>query len=347
MKIFLVDLKNDMIGHYHIMKALASLPNTVEIDTQEKKYSKKNLVKCVKERIRIVVSSVSEIMKQKSGDDDVVHFLTADKFYYLFWLFPGKLKGMKVYFTIHQLPKNMLLRYMLRLVAKRITGIIVLSCYLKDQLIQMGINNVFVINHSTFYDYSNIASQYTLKVKYHVKDKYVISSLGATRFDKGIDILLNSFKYIPQNIKNQLVLNIAGKDSDFSKEYILKKVQEYDINLLDNVYVLSELKFKEMVKISDLIVVPYRKTFNNVSGPMSESFSQKIPCLLPNHGIFEYYIKLQGERFSFESEDPQSLAHAIINIFIKQDRVPINYIIEKEFQLDNFLNKHAVLYGIK
>lgn len=347
MKIFLVDLKNDMIGHYHIMKALASLPNTVEIDTQEKKYSKKQLVKCIKERIRIVVSSINKIMEQRSGNADVAHFLTADKFYYLFWLFPGKMKGMKVYFTIHQLPKNMLLRYMLKLVAKRITGIIVLSCYLKDQLIKMGINNIFVINHSTFYDYTNIASQNTLKAKYHVKYKYVISSLGATRFDKGIDILLDSFKYIPQNIKNQLVLNIAGKDSDFSKDYIEKKAQEYNINLLDNVHVLSELEFKEMVKISDLIVVPYRKTFNNVSGPMSESFSQKIPCLLPNHGIFEYYIKVQGEGYSFESENPQSLAHAIINIFNKQNSVPINSTIEKEFQLDNFLNKHAVLYGIK
>lgn len=105
-RIYLIDLKNDIIGHYHIMRSLATLNNTVEIDTCEKKIRfKKNPLKFIFERISLVKRTMKVVNYSVDNEGFIAHYLTADKFYFLFWLFPGILKGKKVIATIHHIPK--------------------------------------------------------------------------------------------------------------------------------------------------------------------------------------------------------------------------------------------------
>ena len=89
MKIFLVDLKNDIIGHYHIMKVLSSIDETVEIDTSERKIRfKKNPILFFKERINIIKRTSILIKEQSNNSKVIIHYLTVDKFYFLYMFFP-------------------------------------------------------------------------------------------------------------------------------------------------------------------------------------------------------------------------------------------------------------------
>lgn len=339
--IYLVDLVNDVVGHYHIMKALHNIPGTVELDTKEVKYSVKTPVRFFKERIRIILY-IAETISKPNIQPSVVHFITADKFYFLPFFFGSKYQKHKVLATIHRIPKSTWLRLLLKWFARRVTLIIVLSDYLLQELNDMGIDNAVVVPHPAFYDCSDVSKQ-TLKRINHVTDNDIVFSvLGGTRYDKGLDIVLESFKYIPEIYKRKIILNVAGKEQDFKRQFIMDKALKYNIRLLDNIRILSDVEFKENIAISDYILIPYRRTFNATSGPMSEAFGNGIPCILPSHGVFKAYADKQGNGLVFESENPESLAHCMVNVVDKGIAADSEF--KERFSLSYFISKHRELY---
>lgn len=314
MKIFLVDLKNDIIGHYHIMKVLSSIDETVEIDTSERKIRfKKNPILFFKERINIIKRTSILIKEQSNNSKVIIHYLTVDKFYFLYMFFPSYIKNNNIVATLHHIPSNFLLIYALKRFSKFTKCILVLSEYLKIELNKMNINNVVAIQHPTFYNYRSIDNKQLLRDRMNLKNNDLIFSfLGGTRFEKGLDILLESFNYLQEEEKKKIILNIAGVENDFNREYIENKVKQYNIKCRLTLRRLSDKDFMENVVISDYVVIPYRKTFNAMSGPLSEAFSQGINCILPRYGIFKYYGEIQkNNNLMFESENPESLAKCI------------------------------------
>ena len=339
--VYLVDLANDFVGHYHIMKALHTIPNTVELDTKEVKYSIKSPYHFFKERTRIIRYVGKQICKFDE-QASVVHFITADKFYFLPFLFGKKYNGHKIIATIHRIPKNCFLRFLLRWFACKVSTIIVLSDYLFQELNHMGIYNVKVVPHPAFYDCSN-SSKEVLKHNHHLTDNdFVFSVLGGTRFDKGLDIAIEAFKYIPETYRKRIVLNVAGKEQDFKKSFVMEKAAKYSIRILDNMRMLSDTEFKENIAISDYILIPYRKTFNATSGPMSEAFGNGIPCILPSHGVFKSYGEEQGSELVFDSENPASLARCMVNAIDKEVGVKPDFY--KRYNLNHFVVKHGEIY---
>ena len=343
-RIYLIDLKNDIIGHYHIMRSLATLNNTVEIDTCEKKIRfKKNPLKFIFERISLVKRTMKVVNYSVDNERFIAHYLTADKFYFLFWLFPGILKGKKVIATIHHIPKNKALQYALRKFSHKISGIVVLSNYLKIELNKLKITHVIAIQHPSFYDYSNISTKSELKVKFNIDAKLkVISFLGGTRYEKGLDILLDAFKYIPEAEKQNLLLNIAGAENDFSLDFIRNKAVLYNIKIRCDIKRLTDEEFMENVMVSDYIAIPYRASFNAMSGPLSEAMCRGIGCILPKRGIFEYYGNNQPKQLMFDSESSESLSKSIVYA-LHLYCVP-NQEFVHQFQLSTFLRKSEELY---
>lgn len=339
--IYLVDLVNDVVGHYHIMKALHTIPNTVELDTKEVKYSIKSPYRFFKERIRIIWY-VGKTICKLDVQPSVVHFITADKYYFLPFLFGREYNRHKVVATIHRIPKNFILRLLLRWFACKVSTIIVLSDYLLQELNSMGIYNVQVVPHPAFYHCSDCSKQ-VLKHQHNLTDNNIVFSvLGGTRFDKGLDIAIEAFKYIPETYKKRIVLNVAGKEQYFKKAFVLKKAAEYSIRILDNMRMLSDAEFKENIAISDYILIPYRKTFNATSGPMSEAFGNGIPCILPSHGVFKSYGVQQGDGLVFDSENPASLAQCIINAIEKGVSVKPDF--RERYSLKFFISRHCEIY---
>lgn len=343
-RIYLIDLKNDVIGHYHIMRSLATLKNTIEIDTCEKKIRcKKKPVKFILERISLVRRTMKAVISDLDNGQQVVHYLTADKFYFLFWLFPGILKGKKIIATIHHIPKNKILQYALKKFSRKINGIVVLSNYLKIELNKLKITRVIAIQHPSFYDYSNINTKSELKVKFNIDAKLkVISFLGGTRYEKGLDILLDAFKYIPEIEKQNVLLNIAGAENDFSLDFIRNKATLYNIRIRCDIKRLTDEEFMENVMVSDYIAIPYRASFNAMSGPLSEAMCRGIGCILPKQGIFEYYGNNQSKQLMFDSESPESLSKSIV--YALHHHCVLNQDFIHQFQLSTFLRKSEELY---
>lgn len=345
--IFLIDLKDDIVGHYHIMQNLAKIENTIEIDTREKKIRfKENPIAFYKERKRIIKETMNEALRlRKNGGKIIAHYLTIDKFYFLFWLFPGPLKDNIILATLHHIPKNHLLKYLLLQFSKRVTSLVVLSEYLKQELNTIGIKNVYSIQHPSFYDYNNIRSKQELRNKLNITDCkcLVLSCLGGTRYEKGLDILLEAFQYIPEKEKQHILLNIAGVYNDFSEYYILQKAKEFNIHVRCIIKRLTDIEFMENIILSDYIALPYRKSFDAMSGPLSEAMSKGIGCILPNHGIFKFYGKMQDNNLMFESENPQSLATSIIYAF--HHPFQANTSTTNLFQLKSFIDKSQNLYS--
>lgn len=119
-KVYLIDKQGEFVGHYHIMHSLAAIPGTEELDSTEEVISIRSPFKCVKERIRVIKHCLSESVRRSQGAGCIAHFITADKFYYFYWLFPGKLLKENVIFTIHGVPDGRIKMYLLKRAAHRI-----------------------------------------------------------------------------------------------------------------------------------------------------------------------------------------------------------------------------------
>lgn len=312
-QIFLVDLNEDHEGHHFIFRTLEKIENTEAIDTKEKKILiRKNPIQGVCERIRMYKRVFREI-EEKQNSPAIVHFVTGDKFYFLPILLSPEKTDRKVIVTIHRFPSNTILRYLLRNFSKKITSIVVFSEYLKEQLYKIGIKNVTHIPHTTFYDYSKIPSKHILKEKYNISNSAtVISALGGTRYEKGLDILLESFKFLSKEIKHNIILNIAGREQDFKKDYIIELAQKNNVRFRLDLRNLSDTEFSENVVLTDIMLVPYRKSFiAGASGPMLEAISQGIPCLFAKNRSFEQFETKHKIGRYFDIENPLSLAEEL------------------------------------
>lgn len=342
-KVYLADLVGDVEGHFYFMQALSKIENSSFADTRERKILiKKHPIKGLIERSRIFLRVLSEV-KSHSGNK-IVHFQTGDKFYFLPILFSPETKNCKVVLTLHKCPSNPLLKILLRNFARKISKVVVLSESLEKSLHVMGVKNVVVIEHPTFYDYSIIETKEELRQKYNIPDgKIVISALGGTRYDKGLDILLDSFSFLTDEEKNKIILNIAGRSQDFDMQFIVDKVNQYSIQARIDLRNVSNVEFCENVKMTDFMAVPYRKEFTGVSGPMVESVSQGIPCLVPEGSSLHLFCdKFQAAK-TFKPENSKSLAVLIRNIIFGKEIVQPKGI--ERLSCEHFIRKHIELYN--
>ncbi|MBO5061255.1 MAG: glycosyltransferase family 4 protein [Prevotella sp.] len=337
-KVYLIDLKNDVSGHYHIMKALSIIEGSQELDTGERKFHKDTPVKMLKERIRIINSVARNIKDDKCA----AHFLTADKFYFLPFLFGNKFGNRRLIATIHRIPKTKMLKWLLKCFSRKVDTIIVLSGYMEECLRNIGISNVHTIIHPAFYNCSDI-DRHATRNKYGLKDSDVVFSiLGSTRADKGIDIALDAFMYISDSVKKNMVLNIAGREQDVSRHTIIEKARKAGIRIIDNIKCLSIREFKENIRVTDYMLCPYTKKFRGMSGPMCEAFGNGIPCIMPSYGALGWFSQREGDVFSFQIENAQSLARCLTTIM--QKRPQINHDFSNMFRLEYFIEEHKKLY---
>lgn len=224
---------------------------------------------------------------------DNIHFLYFDNLYFIFSLINIK-KDKKIIATIHHTPKSKIGLFLIKIASKRITHLIVHSNFQKEALDKLGLKNVIVIEYPSFINYNLYSSKSDLKKEFNIpEDKIVISLLGATRKDKGLDNFLNSLSFISDSIRKIILVNIAGKESYFKKAFIEKKLIENKVSFSLNLNFVINDEFAKRVKISDIVILPYNENFSGSSGPMIEAISLKIPVITPKNSnlgkITEYY----------------------------------------------------------
>ncbi|MGR9048636.1 glycosyltransferase [Halobacillus faecis] len=284
------------------------------------------------------------IKKAYDVNAKMLHFLYVDNLYVNpFYLNIGR--NMVVLGTLHHYPQNKLKMNLLKRFAKKIALLIVHSEYIKLKLNENNIMNVVVVNYPSFYDYTKSSSKKELTDLYNIpKKQKIFTVLGETRYDKGLDILLNAFYYIPKEYRGSILLNVVGKEGDINKSYILDKTKEYNINCRYEFGFVDDINFMNNVKLSDYVVLPYRKIFTGNSGPMTEAIATNKKVICPKEGNLGYLAEKYNLGYVFTSENAKSLADALIKAIEGNEKTSYNYDVSVDSFLDSYKN---VYYNIK
>jgi len=268
---------------------------------------RKNIIQYFLDRERWLFS-LSNIIKQVNPD--VVHFLTGDAIYQLGGVGFNSIKKIteNLVLTQHHLPVRKSRNVCLRLTAKKFKKIVVHTSAIKRSLVNVGINSeqIEVIDypacHPVKLDQERAKEKLDLKV-----EGEILLALGGTRFSKGLDILLEASKLV----ERKFCLVIAGSEEDFSYEFIKAKIKTISHDIIVRLGKLTDCEFSWYLDAADCIVLPYRKSFDGASGPMTEAIWRRKPVIAPSHGSLGDLVREYNLGYLFESENSKDLAKTI------------------------------------
>ena len=250
-----------------------------------------------------------QILKvSKNEHADSIHFLYADyliRYFGIFlWIFPKR----KMIGTFHHIKRGWLRDFALRRICGKMKVCIVHTASLKKALNMMGIQNVVHIEYPVFFDPKDegVLPEDVGKIVAETSSK-VMLAVGSTRYDKGLDLLLNALNKVDMEFK----LIIAGRESFLKKEKIKELSKGYSNNVILHLDELSDEELIGLYRACDIVVLPYRKVFDGASGPLAEGvFFNKI-ILGPDHGSLGSLINDNNLGYTFKTEDIDDLANTI------------------------------------
>lgn len=337
MKIYLCETKitGHRQGYINILKTINKTEEKIILIDSVK--NKNILKKSIKEFFNLIL--ISHFFLKNKQNEDILHLLDIDRIYKN----PFFMKKNKIIGTLHFFPHNKIFKILLKHFSKKLEKIIVHSEFIVKKLNEIGITNVELINYPSFYNYTQLESKEILKRKFNFENKIILTALGGTRSNKGLDILLEAFKFLEKGIKDRVILNIAGKEENFKKEYIQSKAKEYSIQLRENYGFITDEEFTENVILTDIMIMPYKKTFGGSSGPMTEAIVNKIPCITPKSLNIGDLTEKYNLGLTFECENPKDLARIIEEmIYTKKEYFTTDY--HKKLTVENFLARHREIY---
>lgn len=151
---------------------------------------------------------------------------------------------------------------------------------------------------------------------------------GSFFYGKGVDILIDSILKLDSLVSNQISFTLAG---NISKSNFEVNIPESDNIEIINKY-LSEEDVIKLFKKSDVIILPYRKTYeNDTSGVLVQASLAKRLTICPDFFPFNHVTKKYNLGVLFEAESSINLADSI-------EYVAKNYsILKTKAQHKNFI----------
>lgn len=278
----------------------------------------------------------------KTEKPDVIHFVWGDSFYRFFGLGFWKLcKKYKCCVTFHQIRKSTAHQISIKLYSKIFDSIVVHTCSLKSYLDKRGIKNVVHIEYPNFRKNVTITSNEARKRLGVQTEAPVLLSLGGTRVDKGLDILLDALG----QVKEPFYLLIAGAEQGINRETIEEKIKAYKGQVKMVLRYLSIEEVDLCLIAADYIVLPYRKAFDGASGPLAEGVGYGKCIVGANHGSLGKLIEEHHIGYTFESEDCTSLAEVLTQALKKEfeyDEYAKDY--RESLTVDNFQKSYFNVY---
>ena len=241
-----------------------------------------------------------------SEQPDVVHFLMGDDFYRFFGAGLFLFSRYKVVVTLHWTRSSLAGRLSTKCIAVQSDSVVVHSAYLQKKLLSWGIRNAKHIEYPQFgtHDYPMEEARAAWQLDLTTP---VITSLGSTRHDKGLDILLEALA----KVRKPFQLLIAGEPSYFGEDFIQEKIRPYRDGVRLHLKYLSDEELAQAVCASDIIALPYRKKFDGASGPLGDGVVHSKLIVGSNHGNLGSTIRENHLGYTFETENPESLAEVL------------------------------------
>lgn len=279
------------------------------------------------------------------SEKKIIHILFGDTFFYIPIIRKLFSKEKKIIMTLHNVNKSKIKRFLVKNFSKKVSKVVVHSEFLYQELNEIGVKNCEVVFYPSFFDYSNCNLKEIKQRKKLDNQLIVISLLGGTRKDKGYEILFEAFKYLGKEYKKNIIFNFTGMESYYKNDFIITKCQENNINYICDIREITDEEFLENVFITDIMLMPYLKSFGGNSGPMTEAIVNKIPCITPKElNIGKINLKNNlGE--VFECENPKSLAKAIERTIENLGKgIYYNTDFYKELTEEKFLEEYRKIY---
>ena len=273
---------------------------------------------------------------------DVVHFLYGDYLYRYFGLGLKLFKEFKIIITFHHMPEDYLRMVSVKRIFERISIGVVHTDYIQKQLLKNGIKNVKQIEYPNFHETQIRETNQELSYSFFTTKAPVIAAIGETRENKGLDILLEALK----RVKQPFNLLIAGKEAHFTKEFIEEKTVDYSSNVKIILKYLSDEELKLCYEYSDIIVLPYKKSFGGASGPLVEGVWYRKTIVGPKYKSIGDIIKQHHLGYVFEVENSYSLALSIEKALENPTNQHEKYEKFREsLNVKKFISEYCTLYS--
>lgn len=270
---------------------------------------------------------------------DVVHFLYGDALYRYFGIGLRALKKeAKTVVTLHQIRRSRLRDLSVKRICRISDAAVVHTESLCRAFPSLALH---VIDYPDFS--VQLYDQKTAKEKLGIpQDAPLLLSLGGTRRDKGLDLLLRALS----SIDLPFYLLIAGEEIDFKRDEIEALSKNYRKKTFLCLHRFSEEEHLLFLAASDIIALPYRKSFDGASGPLSEGVSNQKIIVGPKHGSLGELIRDHHLGYTFETENISSLAAAVAKALSGNFVFDANYQSYKEaVGAARFCRAYADLYG--
>lgn len=246
---------------------------------------------------------------------DVIHFLNADPLIRYFGLFLGLLNKRRTIGTFHHFTYSTLRNIARKIVFSKIYRGVVHTDYLYEVALKSGIKNCVHIEYPVFESFEGITNT-AARAFFGIKNDgiKVISAIGGTREPKGLDLLLKAL----EDVEKDFYLLIAGKEEFFTREFIEQHTEKYKERVVLYLKYLSDDELKMALCASDIIALPYRRSFDGASGPLSEGASLGKCIIGPNHGSLGNIVQKNHLGYVYETENSKSLCE-VLDTSIYQD----------------------------
>ena len=148
------------------------------------------------------------------------------------------------------------------------------------------------------------------------KDEKVLLFFGNIDYYKGLDILIDSLFFLPQNVSEKVKVLIAGnsKSTEYTKE-ALKKAEGSPLHnkILAHIKHIPDSEVEYYFKAADCIVLPYRMIYQ--SGVIFMAYTFGLPLIVTDVGNFKNDVIEGKTGHLVEPENPKKLAEAISGYF--------------------------------
>ena len=225
---------------------------------------------------------------------------------YVFLLFKKiGLVDNKIFYESHKFSKFLLKPL------SRIDGLIVMNHYLYSLYKDNGFRKLFVAHDGVNIDEYRDISDYQFQPK---KKEFHVVYTGSLFLWKGVNILVDSLKYLPNNVK--LIL-VGG-----SEQYLVNfKRYVKDSGEKDRVTIVPHIPKKDLlqyIEIADVLVLPNsaKDKMSLYTSPikMFEYMASKRPIVASDLPSIKETLSDQDNAILFTPDDPKDLANKIHNV---------------------------------
>jgi glycosyltransferase involved in cell wall biosynthesis len=144
------------------------------------------------------------------------------------------------------------------------------------------------------------------KIKDKFKDRKIIIYFGRLHYQKNVDLLIKSFKYVKEKIKN-VNLIIIGSGTDFDK---LKKMSSNDEDIIMTGFLQDE-DLIDYLRAADVVVFPSRG--ENASFTIMEAMSCELPVISSDVGNANKILG-DGRGILIEKYNEEGIAEKCIQV---------------------------------